>query len=78
MELFILKVSLTNEQLEQSAYSFNAILLIKILIFIAREILPLWDKQIQSICYQVNGVIEKIGASEPEWMAKKLDEEMTV
>lgn len=46
----------------------------------AREILPLWDKQIQSICYQVNGVIEKISAAEPEWMAKTLglfDEEMT-
>lgn len=43
----------------------------------AREILPLWDKQIQSICYQVNGVIEKIGAAEPEWMARTLDEEMT-
>lgn len=45
--------------------------------FSAREILPLWDKQIQSICYQVNGVIEKISASEPEWLAKTLDEEMS-
>lgn len=44
---------------------------------VAREILPLWDKQIQSICYQVNGVIEKIGAMEPEWLAKTLDEEMS-
>lgn len=43
---------------------------------LAREILPLWDKQIQSLCYQVNGVIEKIGAAEPDWMAKTLDEQM--
>lgn len=49
----------------------------KIFYFTAREILPLWDKQIQSICYQVNAVIEKIGSSEPEWMAKTIDEEMT-
>lgn len=45
--------------------------------FSAREILPLWDKQIQSICYQVNGVIEQISATEPEWLAKTLDEEMS-
>lgn len=44
----------------------------------AREILPLWDKQIQSICYQVNGVIEHITLAEPDWMAKTLDEEMNV
>lgn len=48
-----------------------------IFVSLAREILPLWDKQIQSICYQVNGVIEKIGAAEPEWLAKTLDEEMS-
>lgn len=59
-------------------YVFIEILIqISRLFLVAREILPLWDKQIQSICYQVNGVIEKIGASEPDWMAKHLDEEMT-
>lgn len=45
-------------------------------LFSARDILPLWDKQIQSICYQVNGIIEKIGAAEPVWMATTLDEQM--
>ena len=45
--------------------------------FGTREILPLWDKQIQSLCYQVNDIIEKIAAAEPDWMAKKLDEQMT-
>lgn len=46
-------------------------------LILARLTLPTWDKSIQSICYQVNAVIEKIGAAEPEWMAKTLDEEMT-
>lgn len=41
-----------------------------------REILPLWDRQIQSLCYQVNSIIEKIGASEPEWMQRTLTEEV--
>ncbi|CAD7079172.1 unnamed protein product [Hermetia illucens] len=44
--------------------------------FETREVLPLWDKQIQSLCYQVNGIIEKIGAAEPAWMAKTMDEQM--
>lgn len=43
----------------------------------AREYLPQWDKNIQSLCYQVNGIIEKIGAVEPEWMNKVMDEQMT-
>lgn len=43
---------------------------------LAREILPQWDKQIQSLCYQVNNIIEKITQAEPAWIAKKLDEEM--
>lgn len=45
-------------------------------LFLAREILPQWDKQIQSLCYQVNNIIEKITQVEPDWIAKKLDEEM--
>ncbi|XP_070497036.1 COP9 signalosome complex subunit 4 [Chironomus tepperi] len=44
--------------------------------FEAREFLPQWDKQIQSLCYQVNNIIEKITQAEPEWIAKKMDEEM--
>lgn len=42
--------------------------------FEKREVLPLWDRQIQSLCYQVNSIIEKIAATEPDWMAHTLDE----
>lgn len=45
--------------------------------FIAREVLPLWDKQIRSLCYQVNKIIEKIGVAEPAWISKLMDEQMT-
>lgn len=45
--------------------------------FETREILPLWDKQIQSLCYQVNKIIEKIGVDEPVWMNRTMDEQMT-
>lgn len=45
--------------------------------WIARETLPLWDKQIQSLCYQVNKIIEKIGNVEPEWMAERMEEQMS-
>ncbi|KAL1115743.1 hypothetical protein AAG570_006033, partial [Ranatra chinensis] len=44
--------------------------------FETREVLPTWDKQIQSLCYQVNQIIEKISNSEPEWLAKAMDEQM--
>lgn len=44
--------------------------------FETREVLPQWDKQIQSLCYQVNQIIEKISNTEPEWMAKAMDEQM--
>lgn len=43
----------------------------------AREVLPLWDKQIRSLCYQVNKLIENVGVAEPAWMAKLMDEQMT-
>lgn len=46
------------------------------IVFTAREILPQWDKQIQSLCYQVNNLIEKITQAEGDWITKKLDEEM--
>lgn len=42
----------------------------------AREVLPQWDKQIQSLCYQVNGIIEKIGLAEPDFMVRVLEEPM--
>lgn len=47
-----------------------------LLIPLAREVLPQWDKQIQSLCYQVNGIIEKIGQAEPEFMIRVLEEPM--
>jgi len=43
----------------------------------AREALPNWDKQIQSLCFQANNIIEKIAAHVPDWMAKTMDETMT-
>ncbi|XP_063698827.1 COP9 signalosome complex subunit 4 [Culicoides brevitarsis] len=45
--------------------------------FETRESLPQWDKNIQSLCYQVNGIIEKIGLVEADWMNKIMDEQMT-
>ncbi|XP_063856008.1 COP9 signalosome complex subunit 4-like isoform X4 [Scylla paramamosain] len=47
-----------------------------ILHFEARDVLPQWDKQIQSLCFQVNGIIEKINIAHPEWVAKVMDEQM--
>jgi len=44
--------------------------------FEARETLPYWDKQIQSLCYDVNQIIEKISAVAPDWMSKYNDEQM--
>lgn len=43
---------------------------------VARETLPTWDKQIQSLCYQVNQIIEKIAQTEPEWIAKAMEDQM--
>jgi len=46
--------------------------------FETREVLPSWDKQIQSICYQVNSIIEKIAIHEPAWLNKVGDDDMMV
>ena len=48
----------------------------KLLLFTAREPLPAWDKQIQSLCFQVNQIIEKIDQTNPEWMIKMVESEM--
>ncbi|KAI9557186.1 hypothetical protein GHT06_016997 [Daphnia sinensis] len=40
--------------------------------FESREVLPAWDRQIQSLCYQVNNSIEKMANVAPEWMAKSI------
>ncbi|RZC35133.1 COP9 signalosome complex subunit 4 [Asbolus verrucosus] len=44
--------------------------------FETRETLPQWDKQIQSLCYQVNSIIESISKNEPEWITKVMEEQM--
>ncbi|XP_071107972.1 COP9 signalosome complex subunit 4-like [Haliotis cracherodii] len=41
--------------------------------FEARETLPTWDRQIQSLCFQVNNIIEKISQTAPEWMLKTME-----
>jgi len=38
--------------------------------FESRQVLQGWDEQIQSVCGQVNNIIEKITVSEPAWMAR--------
>lgn len=44
--------------------------------FETRETLPQWDKQIQSLCYQVNSIIESISKAHPEWISKVMEEQM--
>ncbi|XP_063973518.1 COP9 signalosome complex subunit 4 [Diachasmimorpha longicaudata] len=44
--------------------------------FETREILPTWDKQIQSLCYQVNQIIEKIAQTQPDWITKAMGNQM--
>lgn len=44
--------------------------------FAAREMLPQWDKQIQSLCYQVNSIIELISKAQPDWIIKVMEEQM--
>lgn len=43
----------------------------------AREPLPTWDKQIQSLCFQVNNLLEKIRQAAPEWAAQAVETQMT-
>lgn len=45
--------------------------------FEARDCLPYWDKQIQSLCYDVNQIIEKISKIAPDWMSKYAEEQMS-
>ncbi|CAG9774058.1 unnamed protein product [Ceutorhynchus assimilis] len=44
--------------------------------FETRETLPQWDKQIQSLCQQVNSMIEQIANAHSDWMAKITEEQM--
>ncbi|KAG9353616.1 hypothetical protein JZ751_011737 [Albula glossodonta] len=45
--------------------------------FETREPLPTWDKQIQSLCFQVNNLLEKISQAAPEWTAQAMEAQMT-
>ena len=36
--------------------------------FETRQMVDTWDKQIESICFQVNSVIDKITTKETEWL----------
>uniref|UniRef100_A0A8D0CR49 COP9 signalosome complex subunit 4 n=1 Tax=Sander lucioperca TaxID=283035 RepID=A0A8D0CR49_SANLU len=45
--------------------------------FETREALPTWDKQIQSLCFQVNNLLEKIRSAAPEWAAQAMETQMT-
>lgn len=44
--------------------------------FESAETLPQWDKQIQSLCLQVNNIIEKINLHAPEWTAAVSENQM--
>ncbi|XP_060553370.1 COP9 signalosome complex subunit 4-like [Ruditapes philippinarum] len=45
--------------------------------FESRETLPTWDKQIQSLCFQVNNIIEKITVTQPDWLLKTMESQMS-
>ena len=45
----------------------------EIVYFENRETLPTWDTQIQSICLEVNSIVDKIYAVHPEWAANAMD-----
>uniref|UniRef100_A0A6I8PY74 COP9 signalosome complex subunit 4 n=1 Tax=Xenopus tropicalis TaxID=8364 RepID=A0A6I8PY74_XENTR len=44
--------------------------------FETREALPTWDKQIQSLCFQVNNLLEKISQTAPDWTAQAMEAQM--
>lgn len=41
-----------------------------IVYFESREVLPSWNQQIQSLCFQVNNIIEKISTVAPDFIAE--------
>lgn len=43
--------------------------------FETRDVLPSFDKQIESLCFQVNNIIEKISQAAPDWMQKTIDQQ---
>merc|ERR1712203_463377 len=44
--------------------------------FESRQVLQGWDGQIQSVCGQVNNIIEKITTAEPTWIEKVQETKM--
>ena len=42
-----------------------------------RDALPSWDRQIESVCQQVNQVVEQISALHPQWVAETLETQMS-
>ncbi|CAK8691693.1 unnamed protein product [Clavelina lepadiformis] len=44
-----------------------------IVYFENREPLPTWDMHIQSVCLEVNSIVDKISAAHPEWAASAMD-----
>ena len=46
--------------------------------FERRQVLDSWDKQIQSLCVQVNTIIDKISNKEPDWMNRTLEAQMAI
>jgi len=44
--------------------------------FESRQVLDNWDKQIQSLCFQVNSVIDKISTTEPDWLNRTMESQM--
>lgn len=47
-----------------------------ILHFDSKEVLPDFDKSIQSLCFQVNNIIDKMSSTNPDWMAQILEQQM--
>ena len=45
----------------------------EIVYFESRQSLPTWDTQIQSICLEVNSIVDKVYAAHPEWAAQTMD-----
>ena len=45
--------------------------------FEKRQVLETWDNQIQSLCFRVNSIIDKIAAAEPEWLQKTIENQMS-
>lgn len=44
--------------------------------FETKQVLDTWDKQIQSLCFQVNNVIDKITQAQPDWLNKTIENQM--